>query len=39
MNPTVSETFQEVCEVQTTATIILRKRKSRIKKITSNSVV
>lgn len=29
----------QVCEVQTTATIILRKRKSRIKKITSNSVV
>lgn len=39
MCPTVSETFQEVCEVQTTATVILGKRKKRIKEITSNLVV
>ena len=39
MGPTVSETFQEVCEVQTTAAIILGKRKKRVKKITSNFVV
>lgn len=39
MGPTVSETLQEVCEVQTSAAIILGKRKKRIKKITSNFVV